>query len=1547
MMKRFLTAAAAVLFLTAPLSSRADDKAILESGGVNAHHITIMISNGNTLNDIFDGSAAAIGGADTPDAKLAQAKAVLSKFLNNHIGDSSLYWALGTPDRHVFATPNTTIPTSSSKTGVKEFVYMQTGNTGGYDFSCGASCSYSQADGVLERWGSETYANAATMTDSVTTLGTSTTYVVVGRAGSSSNGSWPVNYGPYGCSAGCGGNSPYTVYLTMPNDPSTGKKAQIVETMVGGHYYDSNFTAATTVQIKKVYQTCNGTCSTVTSGSWKNTDTAASVNYVYKWGFVGTGGGVGSNGGGEAGPVLPDNGNNTLTDDRNGTPSSTNCTASGWDGGPSTFPQPFTEPSCLSGLASVPWGTTPSGNIAEVLSQLRTLDAAINFNSTSGSYTLTDTNSLEDIVSPAGKTCVGNTIKGGLNALVSAAQASSCIGNTCTDYPVIWVSDSLVAQDNTDPCKSINAGIPVYSIYYGTQPSNSGLANSWITTLPACTGGKAFVATNATELLSALEAALVLIDQNTKDFASATVSSVQTGTDQMAFLATFNASASQAIWNGRVQAYELNSSGNISLGTRIDTIKGTTGNTYTQNSNVPSNATTSLKWNAGANLAAMSTVLPANGSGNYVSTNDTLVKTQLTAGASLTVGTYTDDTNSVAQVTTPYTAPTPSYTTIPTFYWPGRYIIYAQENATAGTVPESSLSFITPTSYPVYTSCNTTACAWYKLKTSYLGLSVTSSNTNDTEADEDLRFIRGDRNNVVTTLNNAVTCDLFGKSTNGALPCVVTAQEGHLYNLYANGLSNGESKLGDVFHSTPVVIGQPHKNAFYTADLNPDGATGHDYQSFFNKYYRRRQVMFTGANDGLFHAFDIGAYDRGIGLSVDLATGLTAQNCPNGTSATSATNTSDGCYDLGTGAEMFAYAPRAIMSSYDQLAQFVGFTGFPYEWTVDGEATDGAAFISNNSSSVSTRNWRSVIVGCMREGSRAFTTSASLTGYAGSYFALDVTQPDSLPAFVPANGATPSSYTGLPSDSTKSPGCIGSPSAVQSTLTAGCAADSVGSATEYPRVLWEFNDTASNGVPNSSTNPGADLDASTEIGTGYPDLGETWSKPALGRIEIPCGNSYSGSSCTAESTPNNVHKCLLDATKACDDKYVAVFGGGFDSNRHNRSGNWIYVMDIETGNVLFKTNKGTAGTGGTVASGTSVPFAAIPGGPLAIDYNLDGYLDYVYFGDLNGNMWRMSLKGDPSTVTYNASATTTVGGTTYGTRQSIKISSTASLAGAYKPFLFYQDDRSTTTVDNTCASATYSYCTELAATCLTAGVEGPCTSTTGPPRSIYYSPTAVYIGNDSNGLPILGIAFSSGERDDIQGTNGSAPASNYQTYRFVYVVDTPSTPTVTYVPSSLTNITSIATQTISSSGSVTYAMSSSCTVNAAGWYIPLPGNSFTDSSGKTMIGERGISAVNAVNGQIYFSTFTPSAVGQSTINNNGTTQTVCTQSGIARLWTANYQLCYGVTGAATGSEFASNPISYVDSSGDIHIIDATEAGGIYQATSPGHVTSKVKNWKEQ
>jgi len=138
-------------------------------------------------------------------------------------------------------------------------------------------------------------------------------------------------------------------------------------------------------------------------------------------------------------------------------------------------------------------------------------------------------------------------------------------------------------------------------------------------------------------------------------------------------------------------------------------------------------------------------------------------------------------------------------------------------------------------------------------------------------------------------------------------------------------------------------------------------------------------------------------------------------------------------------------------------------------------------------------------------------------------------------------------------------------------------------------VLWEFND-----ADNPATTP--------SIIDGDSNLGYTLSQPAVGRV---C-TSWSGSTCSTT-------------------KWVAIFGNGYNNTEADGSASttgyaYLYVVDIQNGNLIAKisTNTGSTATPNGLAS------------PTMVDVNGDYYVDYVYAGDLQGNMWKFDLTSNAS-----------------------------------------------------------------------------------------------------------------------------------------------------------------------------------------------------------------------------------------------------------------------------------------------------------------------------
>jgi type IV pilus assembly protein PilY1 len=156
-------------------------------------------------------------------------------------------------------------------------------------------------------------------------------------------------------------------------------------------------------------------------------------------------------------------------------------------------------------------------------------------------------------------------------------------------------------------------------------------------------------------------------------------------------------------------------------------------------------------------------------------------------------------------------------------------------------------------------------------------------------------------------------------------------------------------------------------------------------------------------------------------------------------------------------------------------------------------------------------------------------------------------------------------------------------------------------------VLWEFTDR-----DDPSTTGSIDAAGNvTGIVEGDSDLGLTYSQPAIvklrnGKWAAIFGNGY-----------NNTNTSTTDTVAAGT---VSTTGTAA-----------LYIVDIETGHLIkkFNTLTGTATTPNGLAT------------PAAVDTNGDRVVEYVYAGDLYGNMWKFNLSSTNSadwSIAYGTTA---------------------------------------------------------------------------------------------------------------------------------------------------------------------------------------------------------------------------------------------------------------------------------------------------------------------
>ena len=188
-------------------------------------------------------------------------------------------------------------------------------------------------------------------------------------------------------------------------------------------------------------------------------------------------------------------------------------------------------------------------------------------------------------------------------------------------------------------------------------------------------------------------------------------------------------------------------------------------------------------------------------------------------------------------------------------------------------------------------------------------------------------------------------------TTSGVTPAMLgvgtTALRDAVVN-YVRGVGHDNNvKLGDIFHSKPVVVGPPSR---YFLDEGYSTAVGTgNPQSFVDAKATRKRVLYVGTNDGMLHAFLSGTY-----------------------------NTSTGLYDHGTGEELFGFIPFSVLPS---LEDFVPGDLTSHGYYVDSSPRAADVWIdANNDGIKQSSEWRTILIGGLRKGG-------------SSYFALDVTDP--------------------------------------------------------------------------------------------------------------------------------------------------------------------------------------------------------------------------------------------------------------------------------------------------------------------------------------------------------------------------------------------------------------------------------------------------------------------------------------------------------------------------------------------------------------------------
>lgn len=155
-----------------------------------------------------------------------------------------------------------------------------------------------------------------------------------------------------------------------------------------------------------------------------------------------------------------------------------------------------------------------------------------------------------------------------------------------------------------------------------------------------------------------------------------------------------------------------------------------------------------------------------------------------------------------------------------------------------------------------------------------------------------------------------------------------------------------------------------------------------------------------------------------------------------------------------------------------------------------------------------------------------------------------------------------------------------------------------------PKIAWRIRHVLDSGL----TNP------------DFEELGYTFAQPKVGLVNVD-----------------------LDGDGKASDP-VLFMTGGYDPNKDERAaskdsafegsddsmGNAFFVIDAKTGELVWKSVKGTTGSISASEYGHAEMKDSIPAEPAILDSNGDGFVDRAVVGDSGGRVWRFDFSGATS-----------------------------------------------------------------------------------------------------------------------------------------------------------------------------------------------------------------------------------------------------------------------------------------------------------------------------
>ncbi len=187
------------------------------------------------------------------------------------------------------------------------------------------------------------------------------------------------------------------------------------------------------------------------------------------------------------------------------------------------------------------------------------------------------------------------------------------------------------------------------------------------------------------------------------------------------------------------------------------------------------------------------------------------------------------------------------------------------------------------------------------------------------------------------------------------------------------------------------------------------------------------------------------------------------------------------------------------------------------------------------------------------------------------------------------------------------------------------------------KVLWEYPDSSTSVITKTITNAtntspivisaashGFSTDDAIEISgvLGNTAANGQWVITVIDAGSFSLDGSTGNAAYTSGGTATYSESDYLGYTYSIPNilrsnnsgNYIVLFGNGYNSKVGHAA---LFILDPADGSVIRKIDTGAANAGSPKCNGLSTP--------VAIDINNDFRVDYVYAGDLQGNLWKFDL----------------------------------------------------------------------------------------------------------------------------------------------------------------------------------------------------------------------------------------------------------------------------------------------------------------------------------